>query len=230
MRRIVSFSGGKDSTAMLLMMVEKNIRFDDIVFFDTTKEFPAAYEHIKKVESYINKKITRIALEFDYWFGEHVKTKGKNKGQKGYGWPDFKNRWCTTLKREAMRKYLGGFYDTIEYHGIAYNEQDRAQKNQAHGRTIFYPLITWKITEGAALDYCYAKGFHWGGHYKRFSRLSCWCCPLTSKAEKYTLFKHYPDLWAKLKEMDRSSYRKYKDQHTVKDLERTFAKNGVYPL
>ena len=39
MKHIVSFSGGKDSTAMLLMMLEKGMKVDYIVFVDTGKEF-----------------------------------------------------------------------------------------------------------------------------------------------------------------------------------------------
>jgi tRNA(Ile)-lysidine synthase TilS/MesJ len=31
-RHIVSFSGGKDSTAMLLMMIEKGMPIDEIIF------------------------------------------------------------------------------------------------------------------------------------------------------------------------------------------------------
>lgn len=34
---IVSFSGGRDSTAMLLMMLEKGITVDRVVCVDTTK-------------------------------------------------------------------------------------------------------------------------------------------------------------------------------------------------
>lgn len=52
-KHIVSFSGGKDSTAMLLMMLEKEMQIDDIVFMDTGVEFPEMYEHIEKVETYI---------------------------------------------------------------------------------------------------------------------------------------------------------------------------------
>ena len=85
MKHIVSFSGGKDSTAMLLRMVEENMQIDDIVFCDTGKEFPQMYEHIKKVEEYIKRPITIIKSDksFDYYMFEHEKTRGKNKGQKG---------------------------------------------------------------------------------------------------------------------------------------------------
>ena len=53
MLNIVQFSGGKDSTAMLLMMLDKNMPIDDIIFCDTGKEFPQTYEHIEKVNKYI---------------------------------------------------------------------------------------------------------------------------------------------------------------------------------
>ncbi len=53
MEHIVQFSGGKDSTAMLLMMLEKDMPIDEIIFCDTGKEFPQMYEHIEKVQKYI---------------------------------------------------------------------------------------------------------------------------------------------------------------------------------
>ncbi len=49
MKRIVSFSGGKDSTAMLIMMIEKNMPIDEIIFCDTGMEFPAMYDHIDRL-------------------------------------------------------------------------------------------------------------------------------------------------------------------------------------
>ena len=63
---VVSFSGGKDSTAMLLHMIELNMPIDDIIFVDTSIEFPAMYEHIDKVEKYIGRKRTRLKAEYDF--------------------------------------------------------------------------------------------------------------------------------------------------------------------
>ncbi len=144
---IVSFSGGKDSTAMLLMLLERSIPIDRIICIDTTKEFPAMYRHIEKVQAMCPIEIEIIKIDFDYWFGEHVKTKGKRKGQKGYGWPDFRNRWCTALKRESYGKIAASMQynpkkcgitkipiEAIEYHGIAFDEKQRSDKNK--GRSI----------------------------------------------------------------------------------------------
>ena len=55
MKHIVSFSGGKDSTAMLLKMIEKNMQIDKIVYLEVmaTKtigaEYPEMYLYLDKI-------------------------------------------------------------------------------------------------------------------------------------------------------------------------------------
>ena len=63
---LVSFSGGKDSTAMLLGMLERDMKIDCILFCDTGLEFPAMYDHIAKVEKDIGRKITSVRAEHTY--------------------------------------------------------------------------------------------------------------------------------------------------------------------
>lgn len=46
MSNILSISGGKDSTAMMIEMLERNEPIHSAVFFDTGWEFPAMYPHI----------------------------------------------------------------------------------------------------------------------------------------------------------------------------------------
>lgn len=41
---LVSFSGGKDSTAMLLGMLERDMKIDCTLFCDTGLEFPAMFK------------------------------------------------------------------------------------------------------------------------------------------------------------------------------------------
>ena len=225
---IVSFSGGKDSTAMLLMMLEKGLQIDDIVFMDTGVEFPEMYEHIEKVEKYINHKVTRLKAEksFEYMLLEYEKKKGKNKGQKGYSFPDFKNRWCTQyFKKSAIKKYLKEKYkdcEVIEYHGIAVDEIKRLEKNRE--KNIKYPLAEWNITEQEALEYCYNRGFYWNGLYEKFHRVSCWCCPLKSLKELKVLYKEHPELFKKLEEWESKTYRKFRADYTVKELKEKFTR------
>lgn len=236
---VVSFSGGKDSTAMLLMMLEKGMPIDRIVFIDTTKEFPGVYTHIEQVEKYIAPlKVEKIKINFDYWFGEHVKTRGKNKGKKGYGWANHLVRWCTSLKKEAFSKLICGVEynplsrsseimpsSVIEYHGIAYDERHRTDKNN-DGRNIRYPLVEWEITEPEALRYCYSRGFNWGGLYEDFDRLSCFCCPLKKITELRAMYNKYPELWEQIGEMDKKAYNKFRKDCTFSDLTERFKKEN----
>lgn len=50
---VVSFSGGKDSTAMVLRMIELGEHIDEVLFCDTYKEFPAMYRHVQQVKKII---------------------------------------------------------------------------------------------------------------------------------------------------------------------------------
>ena len=209
MEHIVSFSGGKDSTAMLLMMLEKNMPIDEIIFCDTGKEFPQMYEHIEKVQKYIGGGITVLHGEkaFDYYMFDHVKTKGKHKGKKGYGWSNMLCRWCTAaLKQTPLKKHMEG-REYINYIGIAYDEPKRHQNISAN---VVHPLYDWQVTEKMALQYCYERGFDWGGLYEHFDRVSCWCCPLKNNNELMQLYVHYPELWQELKDMDNRACNKFK--------------------
>lgn len=224
-KHIVSLSGGKDSTAMLLMMIEKGMPVDEIVFMDTAMEFTAMYEHIKKVERYIEREITTIkgANDFEYYLYKHKKKSKRNKNL-GYGFPRKKrNRWCTSrLKTEPFNKYIKAKYnnEAIRYIGIAYDERERCKNYN-------YPLVEWKITEKQALEYCYSKGFDWGGLYEKFDRVSCWCCPMHPLRELKNLYKYYPKYWQQLKEWESKTYNNFRCDYTLEQLENRF-KRQVY--
>ena len=49
----VSLSGGKDSTAMLLLMIERGLPINTVLWADTGMEFPEMYDHIRKVDDYL---------------------------------------------------------------------------------------------------------------------------------------------------------------------------------
>lgn len=111
---IVNLSGGKDSTAMLLMLLEKGCPVDYILFADTGKDFPQMQEHLRKLAEYIKEhhptapEITILKHEkgFDYMMFEHRKCRGKYKDTPGNGWASFRNRWCTSrLKLDVIYKY-----------------------------------------------------------------------------------------------------------------------------
>ncbi len=107
---VVSLSGGKDSTAMLLMMIERKIPIHSAVFFDTGWEFPQMHDHIDKLESMIDVPIVRLKPEksFDDLILRHqVKRRATGEVHRvGYGWPSAMRRWCTRQKIDNIQKYL----------------------------------------------------------------------------------------------------------------------------
>ena len=230
---IVSFSGGKDSTAMLLLLLEKGYPIDEVIMCDTGMEFEDMYTHIEKVRQNINIPITILKSEktFEYLMFDHVKTKGKNKGSKGYSWPDFRNRWCTSnLKQQVIAKYLREKYpkkeyEIWEYHGIALDEMQRTKKNI--NKNCLYPLVDWKMTEADCLQYCYDHGYDWNGLYRKLGRVSCWCCPLKSMKELRVIYKEFPEYWEKLKEWDNKTYRKFRADYSIEELEEKFKQEEI---
>lgn len=139
---VVSFSGGKDSTAMLLRMIEEKWPIDMILFCDTGLEFPELMDHVKKVEEYIGMNITVLKNPrgFMYWATEHerviksTKIPGLNPGDHafGYAWPSMFSRWCTKeLKTNVIDRFIRDLkkkYEIIQYVGIAADEPERERE------------------------------------------------------------------------------------------------------
>ena len=78
---VCSFSGGKDSTAMLLRLLEEGMPVDIILFCDTGLEFPQLYRHVDKVEHDIGREITRVKAphDFEYYFAESKSSERKTR-------------------------------------------------------------------------------------------------------------------------------------------------------
>ena len=115
----VSCSGGKDSTAMLLLMIERDMPIDVVLTADTGMEFPEMYEHMQKLDDLLYRErgihITtlRHPKGFEYLMFEQPKTKQSSIENRqrmgvtpyGNGWPGMQVRWCTgELKTHLIRK------------------------------------------------------------------------------------------------------------------------------
>lgn len=191
---------------MLLHMMELNMPIDEVIHCDVGMEFPAMYEHIDKIKQIVENKGIKFTIlksdkSYEYLLMEYPYT---SKGQtvKGYGWARGKSRWCTSLlKTEVIKKYTKQNFnnETIHYIGIAYDEQYRLDRKGNQAKNHCHPLVDWKWTEADALQYCYDNGFDFGGLYKIFDRVSCWCCPFMSYPELKKLYTNFPELWKTLK-------------------------------
>ena len=114
----VSLSGGKDSTAMLLLMIERGMPIDMALSADTGMEFPEMYEHLAKLDEHLFRErgihITtlRHPKGFEYLMFDEPKQKPRsleNRAKLGippYGndWPGIRVRWCTGQLKTRQRR------------------------------------------------------------------------------------------------------------------------------
>lgn len=242
----VALSGGKDSSALLLLMIEKGMPIDAVLRADTGVEFPEMEDHIAKLDAllYQERGIHVTTLRhphgFEWLMFDEPKRRAsclENRARLGIppygnGWPGVKVRWCTgQLKTHLMDKEVNRLKkekNAIHCIGIAADEAKRC-KDDPHKR---YPLVEWGVTEAQALQICYDRGFDFGGLYEIYHRASCWLCPLQRIDELRQLRHHHPELWARLLDMDNraraqfgsGALGQFKQNWSVERLEERFAR------
>lgn len=206
MKYIASVSFGKDSLAMLLLLIENRYDIDEVIFYDTGMEFKAIYDTrdiIKWVLKELNIKYTELKPEIPFLDKMLNIEVHKRDGsiQFGYGLCGGRCRWGTTEKNKTIEKYLKKQYgnDYKEFIGIAADETTRIEKERNKHKLL--PLVDWKMTEADCLEYCYNRGFYWEENdvklYDVLDRVSCWCCANKNKKELENMRIYLPEYYLK---------------------------------
>lgn len=206
MNYIASVSFGKDSLAMLLKIIEKQYKLDEVIFYDTGMEFKAIYKIRDKIKKKLKEegiKYTELKPEISFIKKMLEKEVNKRDGsiQYGYGLCGGRCRWGTTEKNKTIEKYLNKEYgeEYKEYIGIAVDERKRIEKQRNKHKIM--PLVEWKMTEKDCLEYCYLKGYYWEENnirlYDILDRVSCWCCGNKNKKELENMRIYLPEYYLK---------------------------------
>lgn len=208
-RCIANVSGGKDSLAQLMLILDGRYPLDEVVFYDTGMEFDAIYrifDCLKTILADRNIPLTVLKPQNPFLYDmldRPVESKEKGK-HNGYGWCGGVCRWGTTWKTQALDRYAGG---AVQYIGIAADEQHRRRELTGKKRSI---LIERGITEAECLKICRDSGWHWrevtseaeNGYvdlYDILDRVSCWCCANKNIRELWNMWKYLPAYWNGLK-------------------------------
>jgi 3'-phosphoadenosine 5'-phosphosulfate sulfotransferase (PAPS reductase)/FAD synthetase len=215
----VCFSGGKDSTAMLLKMLEMNDPVNypvhRICFADTRFEFQELYDYLSFIDCYIQEKfpgapkveLLQAKKTWDEWFYGEI-TRGTNKGMQRAAplkaYPCWWSREAKVRPLERENKDYGNVYI-----GIAADEPDRVQvRSEKNKRSlaIRYPLIEWGWTEEDCMHYLDHLGI---GNclYLSFNRIGCYHCPKQSLSSWLEVYENWNDKWQEAKHWDRESIK-----------------------
>lgn len=181
----VSFSGGKDSTAVLTLARKAGI--EEAYFVDTHLEFPETYAFIKE------QGITITLDGGDFWQGvEKIGPPGKD------------NRWCCkVVKMAPVRRWMDTLGPVLTIQGNRWYESfnradlDLLSNNPANpNQTNCSPIRSWRAFE--VFLYLKWRNIPYNPLYDMgVERIGCWMCPAMLEAEYDVLRTLHPDLAAK---------------------------------
>ena len=194
-RHILSLSGGKDSTALAVYMMDRNPDME-YIFCDTGKELPETYEYLNKIEAVLGKKIERLNSEysFDHWI----------KVYSGF-LPSARMRWCTKeLKLKPFERFCG---EDLVYSYIGLRADENRQGYISHKPNIIpvYPFREDGINKAEVFQILEESGLGLPDYYKWRTRSGCYFCFFQRKAEWIGLKNNHPDLFEKAKTYEKDS-------------------------
>lgn len=240
----VSLSGGKDSVALFLKLLEQEIKIHEVVVVDLGDEYEAVYDVLLYVASiclHEHIKFTVLTIPETEEYKTFVRETGqdigmfkflvfhhlKKNGEKGYGWCG-KQRWATTIKKQLLNKYYQSLDKfVIEYVGIAADEVHRIDIEPHKNYAKAYPLIKWKMTEKDCLEYCYKHNICWMQNgirlYDILDRVSCVHCQQKNLKELRNIRADLSDIWDDFKDWQKKIPYPYRsDGSTIQDLDERF--------
>lgn len=192
----VAFSGGKDSTAMVLRMAELGEEFS-CLFTPTGNELPELLIHLHKVIDLIDRPLVEPPNKsLEYWIDFHQAL------------PNFRMRWCTRqIKIEPCIEFLKKHPGSTLSVGLRADEETRIGLYGDYAK-YRYPLQEWDWELSDVLEYLADRGVEVP------ARTDCALCFGQRLSEWYRLWRDHPE------EFERGVALEQKYEHTFRSPQR----------
>lgn len=216
MIHIAGFSGGKDSTATIILAHENDepldivlcseVMFDKEISGELTEHMDFVRNTCKPLFESWGYKVEIVHSDKTYMDFFNAINQGKRvperKGMR-YGFPMAGrcviNRGC---KVAAIKKFLKQFdkNEVVQYIGIAADEPKRLARMDGTNRISL--LEKYGYTEKMAMELCGKYGLI-SPVYNFAKRGGCWFCPNATNEELRQTRRNHPDLWNRLLELEK---------------------------
>ncbi len=195
---VISFSGGKDSTATADVVI-KSLSNPSLVhiFGDTTLEFPYTTEYVKRYRSEHSQAIFKIARNNEQVFMDVCEDIGP---------PARLMRWCCSMfKTGPITRVISSLYrnqQILTFYGIRKSEsvsrskynrvEDDAESVKIQQQTVASPIFFWKDMD--VWLYLLAEGVDFNEAYRLgYDRVGCWCCPNNTQRAQFLSRIYMPE-------------------------------------
>lgn len=226
-RRVICWSGGKDSTATVILAHLHNIPVDEIIFSEVrysptiSGEYPEHLAFIyraKKVFETWGFKVSILHTNETYlhcFYKRFKRSKVPARVGTFYGFPIrgkcIINSRC---KVKPMRRYLARFDDVQQYVGIGIDEPERlARLNDSCVSLLAKCGMTTADAKQLCSEYDLLSPL-----YKIGKRGGCWFCPNSSKTEISFLYSRHYDLFRRIVNLENEPNTIFNKWHYDKSI------------
>ena len=204
-------SWGKDSTAMLHVLLDGAEPLDEVVFYDTGMEFMALYAERDRMLPTLAEAGVRYTelrprrpMLYDM-LCKPIRHRDGTEGR-GYGWCGGPCRWGTSAKTAVLDAHARRAGAGIVYVGIAADETARIVRPRDASKRL--PLVERGVSEADCLALCYERGHEWSERgvrlYDVLDRVSCWCCRNKNLRELSAMREALPEYYGMLRALEQS--------------------------
>ena len=188
-RHILGISGGKDSTALAVLMRQKYPEIPMEYFFcDTHKELPETYEYLERVKARLGIKIHYLSEKrgFDHWLAIHDGLL-----------PSPQMRWCTVkMKIKPLEEFVGDD-EAVSYVGIRADENRDGYISTKPNIKPVFPFKEHGLVKADIIRLLEDSGIGLPKYYSWRSRSGCFFCFFQRKYEWVMLAENHRDLFEK---------------------------------
>ena len=215
---IVSWSGGKDSTATIILAHEYGLPIDliimGVVWFDKKRgiygENPKHIDWVLNVAKPLFESwgytVVLVSGERDYmYYFNHIITNSKNPERNGKkaGFLLGKKCYMNREKVNPIKEYLKKLDRPYEmYEGIAYDEEERLERMHQKRGSISL-LEIYGIEEDDTYPLCRQYNLLSPLYDGKRKRQGCWFCPNQGYKEMADTKNHNPKLWRELEALSK---------------------------